>query len=342
MFNFRNQQGITVKELINQKIKNNLYNLTSIFKNKQNQNIPSAFILLKSFDKNNKNFHQNDNPNEKLKREVIMSQIINACKIMYETYRYFESMKKSNFFKKWNFVCKISKQMKNIEPKVKEKYYQKLSQKKDEIISQSKSQEQTLSTIKAQILALNQSIAKYNKTIKSNEEKENLFNKNIKNLEEENFKIEQEIKKGNFSQESINGNTSKSDSKKIKLENKIKELENISKKLEEEMKEKDAFFTNQVKDLNEMLDFFEEKANELDNMKLMNKNTNNVNREGHSHHKYTTKSPNNHNINYKMANVNQIDSNLQRINYKINNNNNNAGSSRGIFININNYNSNKK
>ena len=66
MFNFRNQQGITVKELINQKIKNNLYNLTSIFKNKQNQNIPSAFILLKSFDKNNKNFHQNDNPNEKL------------------------------------------------------------------------------------------------------------------------------------------------------------------------------------------------------------------------------------------------------------------------------------
>ena len=58
--------------------------------------------------------------------------------------------------------------------------------------------------------------------------------------------------------------------------------------------------------------------------------------------KYTTKTPNNnHNINFKIGNANQIEPNLKRINAKINSNTN-SGSSRGIFININNYNSNKK
>lgn len=259
--------------------------------------------------------------------------------MIYETYAYFEKALKSNTLKKWSFNCQLLKYMKSFEPKIKEKCLQKLSQKKEEIISQSKLQEQNLNALKSQISTVNLTIDKYNKTIKSNKEKENLFNKNIRSLEEENYQMEQEIKKTTLSQETSNGTlSSKSDSKKVKLESRVKELETTMKKLEEEMKEKDTYFTSQVKDLNEMLDFFEEKANELSKIKM---NNNNMNRES-SHHKYTTKTPNNnHNINFKIGNSNQIEPNLQRINYKMSSNNN-SGSSRGIFININNYNSNKK
>ena len=234
-------------------------------------------------------------------------------------------------------MVKLLKYLKSFEPKIKEKCLQKLSMKKEEIISQSKIEEQKLNSLKSQISTVNMTIDKYNKTIKSNKDKETLFNKNIRSLEEENYQMEQEIKKTTLSQETSNGTmNSKSDSKKIKLESKVKELETTMKKLEDERKEKDTYFTSQVKDLNEMLDFFEEKANELSKLKI-----NKMNRES-SHHKYTTKTPNNnHNINFKIGNANQIEPNLKRINAKINSNTN-SGSSRGIFININNYNSNKK
>ena len=254
--------------------------------------------------------------------------------MIYETYAFYEKALKLNTLKKWNFNCQLQKYLKSFEPKIKEKCLQKLSQKKEEILSHSKIQEQNLNVLKSQIQSVNIAIDKYNKTIKSNKEKENLFNKNIRTLEEDNYQMEQEIKKTTLSQEASNGTlSSKSDAKKVKLESRVKELETTMKKLEEEMKEKDSYFTSQVKDLNEMLDFFEEKANELSKVKM--------NRES-SHHKYTTKTPNsNHNINFKIGNANQIEPNLQRINYKMSSNNN-SGSSRGIFININNYNSNKK
>ena len=292
------------------------------------------FFYLKHYTKNDINTIESAHLKEELKRQIIIGKIINSTKVIYETYAFFEKALKLNTLKKWNFNCQLQKYLKSFEPKIKEKCLQKLSQKKEEILSHSKIQEQNLNVLKSQIQSVNIAIDKYNKTIKSNKEKENLFNKNIRTLEEDNYQMEQEIKKTTLSQEASNGTlSSKSDPKKVKLESRVKELETTMKKLEEEMKEKDSYFTSQVKDLNEMLDFFEEKANELSKVKM--------NRES-SHHKYTTKTPNsNHNINFKIGNANQIEPNLQRINYKMSSNNN-SGSSRGIFININNYNSNKK
>ena len=336
---YRNQ-SITEKDLINQQIRNNLYVLTSICSNKQKQNISQLFFYLKHYNKNNPTYNimiESSHLKEELKKQIILGKIVNCTKVIFETYVYFEKALKSNKLKKWNINCQLLKYLKSFEPKIKEKCLQKLSMKKEEIISQSKIEEQKLNSLKSQISTVNMTIDKYNKTIKSNKDKETLFNKNIRSLEEENYQMEQEIKKTTLSQETSNGTmNSKSDSKKIKLESKVKELETTMKKLEDEMKEKDTYFTSQVKDLNEMLDFFEEKANELSKIK-----NNKMNRES-SHHKYTTKTPNNnHNINFKIGNANQIEPNLKRINAKINSNTN-SGSSRGIFININNYNSNKK
>ena len=338
---YRNQ-SITEKDLITQQIRNNLYSLTSICSNKQKQNISHLFFYLKHYNKNTPTCNkmiESSHLKEELKKQIILGKIINCTKVIFETYVYFEKALKSNALKKWNFNCQLMKYIKSFEPKIKEKCLQKLSMKKEEIITQSKIEEQKLNSLKSQISSVNMTIDKYNKTIKSNKDKETLFNKNIRSLEEENYQMEQEIKKTTLSQETSNGTlNSKSDSKKIKLESKVKELETTMRKLEDEMKEKDAYFTSQVKDLNEMLDFFEEKANELSKIK---NNNNKMNRES-SHHKYTTKTPNNnHNINFKIGNANQIEPNIQRINAKINSNTN-SGSSRGIFININNYNSNKK
>ena len=339
---YRNQ-SITEKDLITQQIRNNLYALTSICSNKQKQNISHLFFYLKHYNKNTPTCNkmiESSHLKEELKKQIILGKIINCTKVIFETYVYFEKALKSNTLKKWNFNCQLMKYVKSFEPKIKEKCLQKLSMKKEEIITQSKIEEQKLNSLKSQISSVNMTIDKYNKTIKSNKDKETLFNKNIRSLEEENYQMEKEIKKTTLSQETSNGTlNSKSDSKKIKLESKVKELETTMRKLEDEMKEKDAYFTSQVKDLNEMLDFFEEKANELS--KIKNNNNNKMNRES-SHHKYTTKTPNNnHNINFKIGNANQIEPNIQRINAKINSNTN-SGSSRGIFININNYNSNKK
>ena len=295
--------------MINAKIKTNLFNLASVLQTKHNQIKPHIFYLLSA------NLNNND---EAIKSQIIISKISNALKIFYDLYKYFHYTQKiKNSFSKWRFNTMILKQKKILEPKIEEKYYKKLSQKKEEISSANKAAEANLNNIKKQIANFNEGIMKMKKIIKNNEEKELSYNNKIKSLESEISFTETEIKK------TINGETAGKETKKAKLESRVKELESSLKTLEDDMKEKDTYFNAQIKDFNDMLSIFEAKSKELSNMKSKKE-------------KASAKSPLNHNI----ASISyKIDKN----NYKTNPSSGTNASSRGIFISVsNNYNSNKK
>ena len=255
-----NLESEIIPDLIEIKIKSNLYNLIKICENKLSQNT-EKLLFTKIY---NNNYMLS--PEEKLKSGIIMSKINNSLKLFIETYSYYHKNRLIDTLTKWNFISQTIKSIENLEPKIAEKFNKKLNEKTKEINNQIKTKENANNALKKKINELNETIAKYKKTLKSNEEKEELLNKNIKTLERDNSKLEQEIKNN----ESLYD--SGIDNKKEQLENKIQELETNLKNLEEDLRDQEQYLTNYSKEMNEMLGYFEKKLEEKEASKNINDN----------------------------------------------------------------------